>query len=52
MEKNSAEILIIALDGMNQSEVFYLVDKLQHLKWVKVGLELFVSSGPEIISDL
>jgi len=52
MDKNSAEKLIVALDGMNQSEVFHFVDKMPNLKWVKVGLELFISSGPEVVSEL
>jgi len=44
--------LILALDGMNESEVFSLLDKLPDLIWVKVGLELFVSAGPEVVTRL
>ncbi len=47
-----AEKLIIALDGMSRSEVFEMISKIPELLWVKVGLELFVSTGPNIISDL
>ena len=52
MEYTSPEKLILALDGMDQLEVFHLVEKLPDLQWVKVGLELFVSAGPEVISEL
>ena len=48
----NSENLILALDGMNKSEALSMVSILPELKWVKVGLELFVHSGPEIISEL
>ena len=44
--------IILALDGMNKTESFELIEKLPKLRWVKVGLELFVSEGPDIIFDL
>ena len=56
--KNSSDIIqpsekiILALDGMNKQEVFSLISELPDLKWVKVGLELFVNYGPAIILDL
>ncbi len=46
------EKLILALDQMNQPEVFLLLKKLPSLIWVKVGLELFTLLGPEIIYKL
>ncbi len=49
---NPADKLILALDGMDKSEVFKLINKLQDLRWAKVGLELFVSAGPEVIYTL
>jgi len=52
MAFNSAEKLILALDGMDKSEVFHLVEKLPNLHWVKVGLELFVKAGPEVVFEL
>ncbi len=52
MSWNSAEKLIIALDGMDEIEVFDLIRKLPSLKWVKVGLELFVSAGPKVVIAL
>ncbi len=44
--------LILALDGMNREEVFVLLAKIPDLLWVKVGLELFINSGPEILLEL
>ncbi len=49
---NPAEKLILALDGMSKEESFSIISKLPDLKWVKVGLELFVSSGPDVVFDL
>ena len=49
---NPADKLILALDGMNKEQAFALISKIPGLKWVKVGLELFVSEGPEIVNDL
>ena len=46
------EKLILALDQMSESEVFLLLKKLPKLSWVKVGLELFTLTGPEIIYKL
>ena len=49
---NPSDKLILALDGMDKSEVFCLINQLPDLKWVKVGLELFVSAGPEVVTFL
>ncbi len=49
---NPSEKIIIALDGMNKNEVFNLLEKIPEVVWVKVGLELFVSEGSDIISVL
>jgi len=49
---NSSEKIIIALDGMDKHDVFNLLEKIPEVIWVKVGLELFVSEGPEILSIL
>ncbi len=48
---NSADKLILALDGMDKCAALQLVEQIPGLRWVKVGLELFVSSGPEVIVD-
>lgn len=49
---NPSEKIIIALDGMDKNHVFTLLEKIPEIVWVKVGLELFVSEGPEILSML
>ncbi len=49
---NPSEKIIIALDGMDKNYVFKLLEKIPEIVWVKVGLELFVSEGPEILSML
>ena len=52
MLQNPNEKLILALDGMSKEDVFSLLKKLPETIWVKVGLELFVSEGPEILIEL
>ena len=49
---NPSEKIIIALDGMDKNHVFKLLEKIPEIVWVKVGLELFVSEGPEVLSIL
>ena len=49
---NPSEKIIIALDGMEKNNVFTLLEKIPEIVWVKVGLELFVSEGPEVLSML
>ena len=49
---NPSEKIIIALDGMDKYDVFNLLEKIPDVTWVKVGLELFVSEGPDILSIL
>ncbi len=49
---NPSEKIIVALDGMDKTNVFYLLKKIPKVIWVKVGLELFVSEGPDILSIL
>ncbi len=47
-----SERIILALDGMDRKEALALTSQLPNLRWVKVGSELFVNSGPEILVDL
>ena len=49
---NPSEKIIIALDGMDKHDVFNLLEKIPQVIWVKVGLELFVTEGPDILSIL
>ncbi len=46
---NPSEKIIIALDGMDKNNVFNLLEKIPEIIWVKVGLELFVSEGPDVL---
>ena len=47
-----SEKIIIALDGMDKKDVLNLLEKIPEIIWVKVGLELFVSEGPDVLSIL
>ena len=47
-----SEKIIIALDGMDKNNVFNLLEEIPEIIWVKVGLELFASEGPDILSTL
>ena len=49
---NPSEKIIIALDGMDKNNVFNLLEKIPEIIWVKVGLELFVSEGPDVLQIL
>ena len=46
---NPNEKIIIALDGMDKHDIFNLLEKIPDVLWVKIGVELFVSEGPDII---
>lgn len=45
----SAEKIIVALDVASQEEVLSILDGLPDVKFVKVGMELFYSTGPDLI---
>ena len=47
-----AERLIVALDGMGAEQALALAAALPQLRWVKVGLELFVAAGPPVVQRL
>ena len=47
-----AERLIVALDGMGAEQALALAAGLPQLRWVKVGLELFVAAGPPVVQRL
>ena len=49
---NPSEKIIVALDGMDKNNVFNLLEKIPEIIWVKVGLELFVNEGPDVLSIL
>ena len=46
---NSEDKIILAIDGLDLSQAKLLLEKCPNIKWVKVGLELFVREGPRVI---
>tara|TARA_Y100001978_G_scaffold139166_1_gene124451 strand:+ start:1492 stop:2211 length:720 start_codon:yes stop_codon:yes gene_type:complete len=44
--------IILALDGLNLEETTLLLKQCPKIKWVKVGLELFLREGPQVIKFL
>ena len=48
----SEDKIILAIDGLDLSQAKLLLEKCPHIKWVKVGLELFVREGPRVIEIL
>lgn len=51
-EKSSAEKIIVPLDVSSEAEAIAWIDRLPQVTFWKVGLELFVSSGPSILTTL
>jgi len=49
---NSDEKIILAIDGIDIHEAKVLLEKCPNIKWVKVGLELFIREGPSVIKIL
>ena len=47
-----ADRIIVALDGMDPKQALAFAAQVQGLRWVKVGLELFVQAGPEVVAQL
>ena len=48
----SAERIIVALDGMAPDQALAFSAQVEGLRWVKVGLELFVQAGPDVVDKL
>ncbi|MCT0215082.1 orotidine-5'-phosphate decarboxylase [Synechococcus sp. CS-1330] len=44
--------IIVALDGMTPEQAMALARSVPELRWVKVGLELFVAGGPTVVQQL
>ena len=42
----------MALDGMAPDQALAFSARVQGLRWVKVGLELYVQAGPEVVMQL
>ena len=49
---NSDDKVILAIDGLDINQAKSLLEKCPKIKWVKVGLELFVREGPGVIEIL
>ena len=49
---NSKDKVILAIDGLDINQAKSLLEKCPKIKWVKVGLELFVREGPGVIEIL
>ena len=49
---NSEDKIILAIDGLDLNQAKLLLEKCPNIKWVKVGLELFVREGPRVIEVL
>jgi len=47
-----ADRIIVALDGMEPDQALHFAAQVEGLRWVKVGLELFVQAGPEVVAQL
>ncbi|MEC8604417.1 MAG: orotidine-5'-phosphate decarboxylase [Cyanobacteriota bacterium] len=52
MAMHPADRIIVALDGMAPEQALAFCRQLEGLRWVKVGLELFVQAGPEVVAQL
>ena len=52
MTRPAAERIIVALDGMAPDQALAFSRGVEGLRWVKVGLELFVQAGPEVLAQL
>jgi orotidine-5'-phosphate decarboxylase len=52
VQPDPAERIIVPLDVPDAESARRLIDDIPAVKFWKVGLELFVSSGPEILTDL
>jgi orotidine-5'-phosphate decarboxylase len=48
----AAEKIIVALDGMAPEQALEFAAGVEGLRWVKVGLELCVQAGPEVVARL
>jgi len=52
MRWDPADRIIVALDGMAPEQALALSAQVSGLRWVKVGLELFVQAGPDVVAEL
>ncbi len=50
--RDPADQIIVALDGMAPEQALAFARAVPDLRWVKVGLELFVAGGPDVVRQL
>ena len=52
LSSDPVDRIIVALDGMAPEQALAFAARVEGLRWVKVGLELFVQSGPQVVAQL
>ena len=52
LSAHPSDRIIVALDGMAPDQALGFAAHVDGLRWVKVGLELFVQAGPEVVAQL
>lgn len=52
LSADPADRVIVALDGMAPAQALAFSSQVEGLRWVKVGLELFVQAGPAVVTQL
>lgn len=52
LSAHPADRIIVALDGMAPDQALAFSGQVEGLRWVKVGLELFVQAGPDVVAQL
>jgi len=52
LTSDPAEQIIVALDGMAPQQALAFAAAMPELRWVKVGLELYVAGGPAVVQQL
>jgi len=52
VKSSTADQIIVALDGMVPEQALAFAAAVPQLRWVKVGLELFVAGGPDVVRQL
>ncbi|MBM5783473.1 MAG: orotidine-5'-phosphate decarboxylase, partial [Cyanobacteria bacterium K_DeepCast_35m_m1_288] len=52
MNRSAVDWIIVALDGMAPEQALGFAAAVPELRWVKVGLELFVAGGPDVVRQL
>jgi orotidine-5'-phosphate decarboxylase len=52
LSRDPADRIIVALDGMGPDQALRFARAVPDLRWLKVGLELFVAGGPTVVQQL